>query len=103
MTRPPVIRSAQTGVAQPELEAGHAEQLADLYQVVLFNDDVNSTEHVVGALQAVFGHALEIAVKIMIEAHTRGRAIAQVEDREAATRHARQLHSLHLTATVEPV
>ena len=53
-------------------------------QVVLFNDDVNTFEHVIDCLMAIFGHGRQLAEKITLEAHTRGRAIAEVEPREKA-------------------
>ncbi|MBT3192466.1 MAG: ATP-dependent Clp protease adaptor ClpS [Verrucomicrobia bacterium] len=74
-----------------------------LYEVILFNDDVNSMEHVIDSLVDVFGHPEELAVKIMIEAHRRGRAIAEVEARSLAQRHKDQLQSYGLTASIEKV
>lgn len=74
-----------------------------LYQVVLFNDDVNSFEHVIKSLVQVFLHPMELAVKITIEAHRNGRAIAEVESRKEAQFHKDQLQSLGLTAEIEKV
>ena len=48
-------------------------------QVILYNDSVNTAEHVVLCLMSVFQHPAPLATKIMLEAHTRGRAIAEVE------------------------
>ncbi len=78
-----------------------ASELEDLCQVVLFNDDVNSMEFVVGCLMKVFRHSAELAAKIMIDAHLRGRAIAEVEGRADAVKHKQQLESFGLTAEVE--
>ena len=36
-------------------------------QVVLFNDDVNTFEHVIDCLMAVFGHGRQLAEKITLE------------------------------------
>ncbi len=72
-------------------------------QVVLHNDDVNCVEHVVKCLQTVFAHNVELAAKIMLEAHQRGRSIAEVETQTPATEHCEQLLAYGLTATVEPV
>ena len=57
-------------------------------QVVLFNDDVNTFEHVIRCLMSIFGHGEQLATKIAVEAHVRGRAIAEVEPREPAEKHA---------------
>ncbi len=72
-------------------------------QVVLHNDDVNSVEHVVKCLQTVFAHNMELAAKIMMEAHQKGRSIAEVEAQTPAIEHRDQLRSYGLSATVEPI
>lgn len=78
-----------------------AAKVEDFCQVILFNDDVNSMEHVVGALVQVFNHTTQLAAKIMVEAHRKGRAIAEVEAESQAVLHKQQLESLGLTAAVE--
>jgi ATP-dependent Clp protease adaptor protein ClpS len=79
------------------------ERLEDMYQVVLHNDDHNSMEHVVLCLMRVFGHSEQLAVKIMMEAHEKERAIAEVEAETPAKLHKDQLRSYSLIATVEKV
>ena len=78
-------------------------QHEDLYQVVLHNDDWNTMPHVVHSLMRVFGHSEQLAVKLMLEAHEKGRAIAEVEAETEAKRHRDQLQSFSLSATVERV
>jgi len=77
--------------------------LEDLYEVILHNDDVNVMEHVVRSLVKVFGHPASLATKITLEAHTRGRSVAEVEERELAQLHKEQLNSFGLTASIEKV
>jgi ATP-dependent Clp protease adaptor protein ClpS len=72
-------------------------------QVILFNDDVNTFEHVIRCLMSIFGHGEQLATKIAVEAHVRGRAIAEVEPREPAERHAAELRRRGLGAAVESV
>jgi len=72
-------------------------------QVVLHNDDVNSVEHVVTCLQTVFAHNMELAAKIMLEAHKNGRSIAEVENETPAVEHRDQLRAYGLSSTVEPI
>lgn len=72
-------------------------------QVVLHNDDHNAAEFVVLCLMKVFAHDQNLAVKIMMEAHTRGRSIAEVESKTPALRHRDQLRSHGLSATVEAI
>lgn len=72
-------------------------------QVVLFNDDVNTIDHVIAALMGVFGHTEPLAEAIALEAHNTGRAIAEVEARPDAEKHAAALCELGLRASVESV
>ncbi len=72
-------------------------------QVVLYNDDVNWFSDVIRLLCAVFGHSRQLAGKIASEAHRKGRAIAEVEERAKAEAHAAALRAGGLRATVESV
>ena len=74
-----------------------------MYQVVLHNDDYNEAMFVVRCLVRVFKHTADLAYKIMMEAHTTGRAIAQVEGEAEAKKHCAQLQSAGLGATVEEI
>lgn len=73
-----------------------------LYRVLLHNDDVNSMEHVVKALQQVFKFEEQECVRIMMEAHLNGMALCAVEPLEQAELHRDQLLSFSLVATIEP-
>jgi ATP-dependent Clp protease adaptor protein ClpS len=86
-----------------EKEAAAGERLEDMCQVVLFNDDHNSMEYVIECLIKIFAHPEELAVKIMIEAHVKGKAIAEVESETPARLHKEQLQACGLTAEVERV
>lgn len=72
------------------------------YKVLLHNDDVNSTDHVVKALHKVFRFDEQECIRIMIEAHNNGLALCTVEPLEQAEHHRDQLLSLSLVATIEP-
>ena len=87
----------------PAAGAGVRAQHEDMCQVVLFNDDHNTMDRVVECLMKVFSHPLELAAKIMIEAHEKGKAIAEVESETPAKLHRDQLVSFGLTATVERI
>jgi ATP-dependent Clp protease adapter protein ClpS len=91
------------GVDRPVVGTESTTQLEDMFQVVLYNDDVNTMDRVVQALMQVFGHNETLAVKIMLEAHERGRAVAEVEAETSAKTHRDQLQSYGLIATVEKV
>jgi ATP-dependent Clp protease adapter protein ClpS len=75
----------------------------DIFQVILHNDDHNEAGYVARSLMQVFGHGEDLAVKIMMEAHRRGRAIAEVEAESPAIHHRDQLRGLGLSSTAEKV
>lgn len=76
-------------------------QQEDVYQVILHNDDVTPALYVVACLYKIFGHGKQLAFKIMLEAHERGSAVAEVEAETPAKLHRDQLQSAGLSATVE--
>jgi ATP-dependent Clp protease adaptor protein ClpS len=86
---------------QPRTE--RSIQQEPICQVILHNDDKNTVPHVIHSLQAVFAYELGLAAKIMLEAHERGKAIAEVEAETPALEHRDQLRSYGLSATVEPL
>jgi len=98
-----VIMVSTTTIEKPVADTETVERLEDMYQVVLHNDDYNTMEHVVLCLMRVFGHSEQLAVKVMLEAHEKGKAIAEVEAETPAKLHRDQLQSFSLSATVEKV
>lgn len=107
----PAGNAAGQPVAPPLRKKAPVERPGDLSgdalgwdaQVVLYNDNVNTFDHVVAMLCRVFGHAAPLAWKIAGEAHFRGRAIAEVEPRAKAEKHAAALRAGGLRATVEDI
>lgn len=73
-----------------------------LFKVLLYNDDVNTMEHVVKALMKVFRFDREKCERIMMEAHREGVSICTVEPLEQAELHRDQLISFSLGAGIEP-
>ena len=72
------------------------------HQVVLYNDDHNSMDHVVRSLvRSVPGMGTARAVKVMLEAHNTGRAVVIVCPLELAELVRDRLESCGLTATIE--
>lgn len=85
-------------------DSGQAQTMhEDMYEVVLFNDDHNVADFVVLCLMRIFRHSREMAVKIMLEAHSRGQATAEVESQAEAVRHKQQLESAGLTAETRKI
>ena len=68
----------------------------DPYVVILYNDDHHDMEEVAGQLQKATGYPLERCVRVMLEAHERGRAIAYTSSAEECERVARILRQIRL-------
>lgn len=73
------------------------------YKVILHNDDYTPMEHVVQALRKVIPRmSLRRAVSIMLEAHTRGKAVATKCHKELAELYQEGLKAEGLISTIEP-
>ena len=72
-------------------------------QVVLFNDNHNTFDHVIVSLMTVFGHNVAVATKVAMEAHTTGKAVAEVEEGEKARQHKEMLEALGLMCEIEKI
>ncbi len=73
------------------------------YKVILHNDDYTPMEHVVEALRKVIPRMSPArAVSIMLEAHTKGKAVVTKCHKELAELYQEGLRAEGLTATIEP-
>jgi ATP-dependent Clp protease adaptor protein ClpS len=65
------------------------------YNLILENDDYHSQEFVVEVLQKALGFNEQRAVLLMLEAHTRDRAVVWTGPREVAELKLEQIHTYH--------
>ena len=77
------------------------DELAPLWNVVVWNDPVNLMSYVVWVFRKLFGFAEEKATQLMLQVHNDGRAIVATEPREPAEMDAYRLHHHGLWATLE--
>ena len=77
--------------------------MAGEFQIILYNDSYNTCEYVITCLMKVFDYSFELAKKIMIEAHLKGKTIAQVESLELALGHSILLISEGLIVELEHI
>jgi len=89
---------APNRVTVTDLEA----KLLPPFKVMLYNDDVNTMDHVVRVLMEVFHMTIENAFARMIEAHNDGATICKVEQKEVAEFHSEQLCSYSLCSDIQP-
>lgn len=71
------------------------------YNLIIWNDDHNTVQHVTRCLIEVVGLPPANAVKVMAEAHNTGKAVAKTCVFEMAEHYRDQLESKGLTATIE--
>jgi ATP-dependent Clp protease adaptor protein ClpS len=73
------------------------------YKVILHNDDYTPMEHVVAVLRKVIPRmSLPRAVSIMLEAHTKGKAVVTKCHKELAELYKEGLNNEGLIASIEP-
>ena len=69
--------------------------------VIVWNDPINLMSYVTFVLQKLFGYSLEKATELMLDVHTKGRAVVASDTRERAEMHVFRLHEHGLWATLE--
>ena len=72
-----------------------------LWNVIVWNDPINLMSYVTFVFQKLFGYALEVATRLMLEVHHRGRSIVASVERERAEYYVTRLHQYGLQATLE--
>ena len=77
------------------------EKIDEPWQVVVLDDPVNLMEYVSRVLMRIFGYPREKAETLMMDVHTKGKAIVWSGGREKAEMYVSQLHSAQLHATLE--
>ncbi|HLI44170.1 MAG TPA: ATP-dependent Clp protease adapter ClpS [Acidimicrobiales bacterium] len=91
--------SAPVEVERPE---GHESLRPDLpWLVIVWNDPVNLMSYVTFVFQKLFGYSKEKAHKLMMDVHTKGRAVVSSGPRERAELDVARLHQHGLWATME--
>jgi ATP-dependent Clp protease adaptor protein ClpS len=97
------LGNASPALPRTEDEVRLALRQLPHYRVLLYNDDHNSMEHVVRALlRAVPRLAIEDAMRVMLEAHTKGVALVIICPKETAEFYREGLEGQGLTSTIEP-
>jgi ATP-dependent Clp protease adaptor protein ClpS len=90
---------APVEVDQPTDEKAPADDRP--WQVIVWNDPINLMSYVTFVLQKLFGYSLEKATKLMMDVHTKGKAVVSSGDRERAELDVFRLHEHGLWATME--
>jgi len=68
---------------------------------IVWDDPVNLMSYVTWVFQKLFGYSRERAEKLMLDVHTKGKAVVSAGARERMEMDANQLHGYGLWATVD--
>jgi len=69
--------------------------------VIVWNDPINLMSYVVYVFQKLFGYPREKATKLMMDVHTKGKAVVSGGTREKAEFDVSRLHAHGLWATMQ--
>jgi ATP-dependent Clp protease adaptor protein ClpS len=69
--------------------------------VLVWNDPVNTMVYVTWVFQKLFGYPRAKAEKLMMDVHTKGKAVVSNGSREEAERDVTRLHAYGLWATMQ--
>ncbi len=94
--------TTETEVIPAEITATETEdELAPVWQVIIFNDPVNLMSFVTLVIRRIFGYSEEKATKLMLMVHEQGKAIVWRGEREKAELYVQQLQSHQLLASMQ--
>jgi ATP-dependent Clp protease adaptor protein ClpS len=94
-------RSA-TAPAEVDRPAGHeVTQPSRPWLVIVWNDPINLMSYVTWVFQKLFGYSLHKATKLMLDVHTKGKAVVSSGTREKAEFDTYRLHAHGLWATMQ--
>jgi ATP-dependent Clp protease adaptor protein ClpS len=91
--------TAPSEVERPENQEIMSPDLPWL--VIVWNDPINLMPYVTFVLQKLFGYSQEKAHRLMMDVHTKGRAVVSSGARERAELDVSRLHQHGLWATME--
>jgi ATP-dependent Clp protease adaptor protein ClpS len=69
--------------------------------VIVWNDPVNLMTYVTWVFQKLFGYPREKAERLMMDVHTKGKAVVANGSQDEAERHVARLHAYGLWATMQ--
>lgn len=102
MVREGLIRGSAVK-ADPDVETQTTPRVARPWNVIVLDDPITLMSYVTMVLQRLFGYAKPRAQALMLEVHTKGRAIVWSGAREQAETYVQRLHAYHLLAKLEQV
>ena len=99
----PIFASAPGTQTPPREVTKRNESTEPPWKVILHNDDFTPMEHVIAVLRKVIPRmGVKRAMTIMLEAHTKGKAVVVKCHKELAELYQESLNNEGLISTIEP-
>lgn len=95
----PRSSTAPSEVQNPETD--ESVRVEHPWLVIVWNDPINLMSYVTFVFQKLFGYSQEKAHRLMMDVHTKGRAVVSSGARERAELDVARLHQHGLWATME--
>ena len=93
---------AQTAPVETERPAGEEDVAPDVpWIVIVWNDPINLMTYVTWVFQKVFGFPRAEAERLMMDVHTKGKAVVANGPKERCEAHVATLHGYGLWATLQ--
>lgn len=89
--------------ASTETVAEINAMFADMYEVIVHNDDVTTFDTVITALVQLFDHTIEGAEDLAFQVDRQGKATAAILDKDKAEAGVKGLQSFKITASMKKV
>lgn len=83
-----------------DIETGERDKADRPWLVIVHNDPINLMSYVTWVLQKLFGYPRPKAHKLMMDVHTKGKAVVSSGSREKAESDCFRLHAYGLWATL---
>mgnify|MGYP001232336281 CR=1 FL=1 len=96
-----LFRSSTAPVVEPEVIPGVAEETALPWITLVWNDPVNLMTYVTYVFQTYFGYSRSKAEKLMLDVHTKGKAVVAHGSREEMERDCMAMQGYGLWSTFE--
>jgi len=98
------VSPTRTSTAPTEIETPTGREVTERarpWLVIVWNDPINLMSYVTWVFQKLFGYSLQKATKLMLDVHTKGKAIVSSGSREKAEFDTYRLHAHGLWATMQ--
>jgi ATP-dependent Clp protease adaptor protein ClpS len=101
-TRSRIASKAQIAPVEVDKPVGEEVLIPDLpWIVIVWNDPINLMSYVTWVFQKLFGYPRAKAEKLMMDVHTKGKAVVSSGRREKAESDVARLHAHGLWATMQ--